>query len=91
MRAELPFGNPTLKRERACRRLPEDVRKPIRFDVQASLGGQSVSEPSPVIQERGFTTFGPVVDGIERKCRIRQHTPLHGEVAVPGPLVGQLL
>ena len=41
------------------------MRKPIRFDVQASLGGQSVSEPGPVIQERRFTTLGSVVDRIE--------------------------
>ena len=91
VRAELPFGDATLKGERARRRLPEVVRKPIRFDVQASLGGQSVSEPGPVVQERSFTTFGPVVDGIERKRRLRQHAPLQSEVAVPGPLVGQLL
>lgn len=90
MRAELPFRDPTLKRERARRRLPEAVRKAVRFDVQASLGGQSVSEPGPVIQDGGFTTFGPVVDGIERQRGIRQHSPLQGEVAVPGPLVGRL-
>lgn len=79
MRAEFLFGDPSLKRERARRRLPEDVRKPIRFDVQASLGGQSVSEPGPVIQERGFASLGPVVDRIEqsdesdsmRHCRAR--------------------
>lgn len=72
MRAELPFGGPTLKRERARRRLSEDVRKVGRFDVQASLGGQSVSEPGPVIQYCGFTTFGPIVDGIERQRHARQ-------------------
>ena len=91
MWTELLFGDPTLKRERGRRCLPEDVRKTIRFDVQASLGRQSVSKPGPVIQERGFATFGPVVDCIERQRRIRQHAPLQGEVTVPGPLVGQLL
>ena len=74
-----------------CRRLPEDVRKAVRFDVQASLTGESVGEPGPVIQDGGFTPFGPVVDGVERQRRIRQHLPLQGDVAVPGPLVGRPL
>ena len=58
---------------------------------QACPGGQSVGEPSPVIQDGGFTTLGPVVDGVERERRIGQHPPLQVDIAVPCPLVGRLL